>query len=150
MLARKGANDQRLPTYRGTIFTSVYLHPSRGWSTLEWTSVVADNIPALTVKDRVFIAITISWRGKCSSSARTRTARLRDLDLLSRSVSFDDRTRLDLLRVVLRERQRVDLMYVIARYALNKMTKNGRRYVQAPTDIAEMNTLNWCRANGLK
>ena len=72
-----------------------------------------------------------------------------DLDLLARPVAIDAQTRLALLRTVIRERQRVDLMDLNVRYVLRKLAEAGRRSDLAAGDAEEMNTLKWCRANGL-
>lgn len=144
------AEQRRVPTHAGVIYTSVYVHPSRGWSALEWSSAVADNIPAhMTREDRAFYRTHYLEVGIMDSLNAEENRELADLDLMARPFPLPDATRADLLRTVLRERQRVDLMDAIARYSLRQVRGSGRRYAIPAAERAQMNTLNWCRANGL-
>lgn len=129
---------------------NAFVFPQRIWSSLQWNSVVSDNIPAhMTLADRAFFTrhyYAIAFLGDLNREERIAVA---DLNLLGQPIVLDPRTRNDLLRAIIGERQRVILIDTVARQTLHNIAGAGRSIRLAPGDAAQMNTLIWCRANGL-
>lgn len=141
---------ERIKLQSGLLLKAVYVHPTRPWDSLEWTSVVADNVPAhMARQDRIFYREFYQALGLMGSLDAVSAQEVADLDLMSRPIALDLRTRTELLRIIIRERQRVDLMDGFAAYALQRSREQGLHFNLTPDDVALMNTRRWCRQNGL-
>lgn len=149
-LGKANVGQSRVAIYEGPAFSSVYVHPMRSWAALQWNSTIADNIPVhMTAADRSFYSEYYREMVVIDRLNMDENEQMADIDILARPVALDQQSRLDLLRTIIRERQRVDLMDLNARYVLRQIARSGRRAGLAAGDPAQMNTLNWCRANGL-
>lgn len=145
-----GSNGVRVPAYATKIGAQVYVHPTRAWTKSSWDSVVADNIPAhMSVDDRTLFREYFDYMRRMDAFNAEEGIAAGDLIPLQDGLQFDPATRLELLRVIARERSRVGLMNRISRYVQEGLRDSGRRYVMPAKYYPDLNTERWCRANGL-
>ena len=146
-----GPDGVRVPRY-STVSDEpqVYKHPSRAWNGSSWDSVVADNIPAhMSVEDRTIYSSHSEYMKRMDALNAEELIAAADLLPLYDGIHLDPAAQIEMLRVIARERSRVDFMDLISRQVQARLRDSGRAHVMAASDYTYMNTERWCRANGL-
>jgi len=145
-----GSNGVQVPTYTFLGVPRVYVHPIRTWARSTWESVVADNIPAqMNADEREVYRNYFDQMRRIDDDNKDEAVAASDLMPLHDGLRLDAATRVEFLRIIARERSRVDLIDLNSRQLQKRLRDSGRRYIMPAEDYQYLNTERWCRANGL-